>query len=76
MTTSAETAARSSNELNTFSTKPSIFQSISEDYILLIYDFHESLKFGSVNSNRFFVICCSTASMLPFRVKLGLPMQN
>ncbi len=40
MTTSAETVKRSSNELNTFSTKPLSLQSITEDYTLLIYGFN------------------------------------
>ncbi len=31
-----------------------------------------SMKFGRVNSNRFYAICCSATSTLPFRVKLGL----
>ncbi len=42
MTTSAERAKRTSNELNAFSTKPMSLQSITESYILLIYDFHKT----------------------------------
>ncbi len=36
--------------------------------------FFSSMKFDTVNSNRFYAICCSTASLLLFWVKLGLPM--
>ncbi len=36
--------------------------------------FFSCVRFGIVNSNRFYKICYNAASMLPFRVKLGLPM--
>ncbi len=34
------------------------------------------MKFGRVNSNGFYMICCNVASTLPFKVKLGVPMYN
>ncbi len=36
--------------------------------------FFFSVKFGRVNSNKFYTICCSVVSTLPLRLKHGLPM--